>query len=97
MSARRRYLVTYDIGDDKRRDAVFKACRQQGDHTQYSVFVAELDARELIAFQSELDSLIHAHEDQILFADLGPAERESGRIIASLGRTYEPPTRALVV
>lgn len=97
MSARRRYLVTYDIADDRRRDAVFKICRQQGDHTQYSVFVAELDGRELIAFQAELDDLIHAHEDQILFADLGPAEREAGRIIASLGRSYQPPIRALVV
>jgi CRISPR-associated protein Cas2 len=97
MSARRRYLVTYDIGDDGRRDLVFKTCRQQGDHTQYSVFVAELDPRELIAFQAELDGVIHRDEDQILFADLGPAERDAGRIIASLGRPYEPPIRALVV
>ena len=34
MTSRRRYLVTYDISDDKRRDEVFKLCRQQGDHTQ---------------------------------------------------------------
>jgi CRISPR-associated protein Cas2 len=97
MSQRRRYLVTYDIADDRRRASVFTLCRQQGDHTQYSVFVAELDDRELIAFQAELASMIHHSEDQVLFADLGPAEREAGRIIASLGRPYEPPIRALVV
>lgn len=97
MSQRRRYLVTYDIADDKRREFVFKSCRQQGDHTQYSVFIAELDARELIVFQSELEAVIHRDQDQILFADLGPAEREAGRIIASLGKPYDPPTRALVV
>ena len=97
MTDRRRYLVTYDIADDKRRTAVFAVCRQQGDHTQYSVFITELSARELVVFQAELDGLIHHDEDQILLADLGPAEREAGRIIASLGRVYEPPTRALVV
>ena len=95
--SRRRYLVTYDIADDKRRDEVFKLCRQQGDHTQYSVFIAELDQRELIAFQSELERHIHRDEDQILFADLGLAEHDSGRIIASLGKPYEPPIKALVV
>ncbi len=97
MTSRRRYLVTYDISDDKRRDEVFKLCRQQGDHTQYSVFIAELDHRELIAFQSALDGFIHRDEDQILFADLGLADREAGRIIASLGKPYQPPIRALVV
>lgn len=97
MSDRRRYLVTYDIADDKRRSGVFSVCQQNGDHTQYSVFITEFNARELIAFQAELDGLIHHHEDQILIADLGPSEREAGRIIASLGRTFEPPTRALVV
>jgi len=97
MSHRRRYLVTYDIADDKRRTAVFASCRQQGDHTQYSVFLAELDARELVVFQAELDALIHHAEDQILIADLGPADRDAGRIIASLGLPYDPPSRALVV
>ena len=97
MTQRRRYLVTYDIADDKRRGAVFKACRQQGDHTQYSVFIAELDARELVVFQADLDEMIHRDQDQILFADLGPAKQKAGRIIASLGLAYDPPTRALVV
>lgn len=94
---RRRYLVTYDIADDKRRDKVFHACRQHGDHTQYSVFLVELTRSELIAFQSELDDHINQAADQILFADLGPSERDSGHIIASLGKTYEPPIRALVI
>lgn len=31
------------------------------------------------------------------FTEDGKAEHDAGRIIASLGKTYEPPTRALVV
>ncbi|MCX7933945.1 MAG: CRISPR-associated endonuclease Cas2 [Planctomycetota bacterium] len=94
---RRRYLIAYDIPDDKRRARVFKACERQADHTQYSVFMAELDEQELVALQSELDEIINSAEDQILFADLGLASRDAGRIIAVLGRPYEPPVRGIVV
>ena len=97
MTLRRRYLITYDIADDGRRGRVFDACRQQGDHTQYSVFVADLTDRELVAFQMNIEALIHRDHDQVLIADLGPVGRASGGIIASLGRPYEPPTRAIVV
>jgi len=95
--SRRRYLVTYDIADDRRRTRVFDTCHAWGDHTQYSVFVCDLDARELVAMQAEMDTLIHHVEDQILYADLGPAERATGAVIAALGKPYSPPTRALVV
>ena len=56
--SRRRYLITYDIADDARRTRVFKVCEREADHIQYSVFVAELDERELIAMQAELSELI---------------------------------------
>jgi CRISPR-associated protein Cas2 len=46
---RRRYLVTYDISDDKRRDQVFQTLRDNGDHAQYSVFFCELTPRELVS------------------------------------------------
>jgi len=95
--ARRRYLVTYDVADDKRRNAIFKALEGYGDHTQYSVFLCELDRRELAEMQGELDPHVHGREDQVLIVDLGPEHVDAGRLIASLGRPYEPPTRALVV
>ena len=33
-----RYIVTYDVSDDDRRNKVFTALRGYGDHIQYSVF-----------------------------------------------------------
>ncbi len=42
---RRRYLITYDISDDKRRARVFKSLRNRGDHLQFSVFLCELNPR----------------------------------------------------
>jgi len=97
VTSRRRYLITYDIGDDRRRGKVFDVCHQEGDHTQYSVFVADLSARELVALQAAIEPVINHDEDQVLIADLGPTESGAGRVIASIGRPYEPPVRALVV
>lgn len=51
---RRHYLVTYDISDDKRRDAVFRLLLGHGDHAQYSVFFCELSGRELVELRARL-------------------------------------------
>lgn len=71
---RRRYLITYDISDDKRRDRVFKALRDRGDHVQFSVFLCELNAREYALLKGELQQYVHKRDDQVLILDLGPAE-----------------------
>lgn len=95
--SRRRFLVTYDISDDKRRTTVFKTLFGFGDHIQYSVFVCELNRRENVELTGRLTRAINNREDQILFIDLGPIENDAGKIIASLGMAYETPTRTVVV
>jgi CRISPR-associated protein Cas2 len=45
---RKRFLVTYDVSDDKRRTQIFKTLYAYGDHAQYSVFFCELSAREYV-------------------------------------------------
>ena len=52
-SVRRRYLITYDVSDDKRRTALFHRLCDAGDHAQFSVFFAELTAAELARFRGE--------------------------------------------
>jgi CRISPR-associated protein Cas2 len=97
MSERRRYLVTYDVADDRRRNQVFSCCLQHGDHTQFSVFIAELSGREMVIFQATLDRLVHHLQDQVLIFDLGPARRQYGQIVASIGKPYKPQGRVLIV
>ncbi len=94
---RRRYLVSYDVSDDKRREKVYRSLLARGDHTQFSVFICELGDRELARVKGILDRIVHHDEDQVLIVDLGPIKRDSGRIIAAVGRPYLPPIRALVV
>jgi CRISPR-associated protein Cas2 len=84
------YLVTYDISDDKRLRKVFQIMRGFGDHLQYSVFECQLTPADLVRLRSELTSIIHHRDDQVLFVDLGPAEGRGERVITSLGKPYTP-------
>ncbi len=82
------YLVCYDITEDKRRDRVFKVCKNHGMHLQFSVFECDLNGTEFAGFQRELLDVISQTEDQVLFVSLGPTEARGERIIAALGQPY---------
>ena len=94
---RRRYLVTYDVSDDKRRTRIFETLRDHGDHAQYSVFFCELNAAELAELRGQLTEQVHHREDQILILDLGQAANPLEAGLQCLGRAYLPPGRVLVV
>lgn len=85
---RHSYLVCYDITDDKRRDRVFKVCKNYGEHLQFSVFECDLNALELTGLQRELGEAISKADDQVLFVSLGPTEGRGDRVIAALGQPY---------
>jgi CRISPR-associated protein Cas2 len=82
------YLICYDIADDRRRDRVFRVCKNYGDHLQFSVFECDLSGMELAVIQRELKAAILQTEDQVLFVSLGPAEGRGDRVIAALGKPY---------
>lgn len=94
---RRRYLVTYDISDDSRRNVVFQRLHDYGDWVQYSVFFCELTEQEKVVMRRTLRGLIHHKEDQILILDLGPARNPLDKTLEVLGRGYEPPVRSFIV
>lgn len=94
---RNAFLVTYDISDPDRLRATFKVMRRFGDHLQLSVFRCELNARELVRLRAQLSEVIHAREDQVLVADLGPVEGRGATCTTAIGRPYEARQRAAVV
>lgn len=94
---RQAYLVSYDICDPRRWRKVFKVMRGYGDGMQYSVFRCELSPRELVELQEKLRGVIHAKEDRVLFAALGPVEGRGRGAITTMGRTYEAPEAVAVV
>ena len=95
--ARRHYLVSYDISDDKRRNKVFDILEGQGDRVQYSVFFCDLSSSERVALESELTSIINSAEDQIIFADLGLSESDLMLRVEAVGRPYQVNSRSTIV
>ncbi|MFW6106925.1 MAG: CRISPR-associated endonuclease Cas2, partial [bacterium] len=90
---RKRYLITYDVADDKRRNAVFKLLMGNGDHVQYSVFLCDLNAAELARVKGELSEVMNHRRDQAIVLDLGPADNDLGEKLLCVGKAYTPPAR----
>jgi len=89
---RRRYLITYDVADDRRRTKLFNLLRDAGDHAQYSVFFGELTAAELAGLRGAMSAAVHHGEDQVLVVDLGPSDPHARHPFAegveAIGRPY---------
>lgn len=68
---RRRYLVAYDIREDKRLRAVHKTMKGYGDPLQYSVFLCDLDEMERVKMRADLRSTMNEREDSVVIVDLG--------------------------
>ncbi len=94
---RNRYIVTYDISDDDRRNKVFTTLRGFGDHIQYSVFRCDLSDRERVSLNAMLHVLIDHQYDQILLFDLGPVDGRAAGCVDAIGRRYIGGERTVVV
>ncbi len=69
--ARRRYLVAYDIRDDKRLRNVASCVEGYGTRVQYSVFVCDLSAREAVELRADIEARFKPSEDSVMIIDLG--------------------------
>ena len=95
--ARRHFLVSYDIADDKRRTKLFNLLLGEGDHVQYSVFFCECNPTEKARLRSKITEIIHHKDDQVLVLDLGPATTPLDTGLEVFGQPYQPMVRTLVV
>jgi CRISPR-associated protein Cas2 len=71
--ARRRYLVAYDIRDDRRLRSIAGCMEGYGTRIQYSVFVCDLSEQERIIMRGDIEALMKASEDSVMVIDLGRA------------------------
>lgn len=77
---RNRYIVSYDISDNRRWRRVYRTMRGFGDPIQYSVFQCDLLPAERIMMIEALTEVINHKEDRILIIDVGPAKGRRKRI-----------------
>ena len=93
--ARRRYLVAYDIRDDRRLRNVAGCMEGYGTRIQYSVFVCDLSDQEKIAMRGDIEALMKMSEDSVMVVDLGHAT-DSSRFLF-LGRHEKLPSSSAVI
>ncbi|MGE0129717.1 MAG: CRISPR-associated endonuclease Cas2 [Blastocatellales bacterium] len=81
-----RYIVSYDISDDKRLRRVHRTMKGYGDPLQYSVFRCDLSASERVLMIEALSKIINHRDDQVMLIDIGPADGSGRCSIETLGR-----------
>ncbi|MBI5000053.1 MAG: CRISPR-associated endonuclease Cas2 [Euryarchaeota archaeon] len=95
---RNKYLVGYDISDDKRLNKVFTIMQGYGERLQYSVFICDLSPREKATLEATLTEHINHTEDCIMMVDLGSGEGALAEKIQFIGiRKTIPERRAVIV
>lgn len=67
----RRFLIAYDIKDDKRRGKASKCLQSYGRRIQYSTFLVDLRPARLQRLAMQLEKTIESKADSVLICDLG--------------------------
>jgi CRISPR-associated protein Cas2 len=81
-----RFLIAYDIVDDKRRIRISTMLESFGDRIQYSVFIVDAKPAKLSRLSDKLHTLMSGDADSALICDLGPSEATGPARIRYLGR-----------
>lgn len=82
---RRRYLVAYDIRDQRRLRRVHEVMLGWGYPVQYSVFVCDLTRGERYRMKEELENEMNLVSDSVIVVDLGEVERFDEDCVEFLG------------
>jgi CRISPR-associated protein Cas2 len=93
--ARRRYLVAYDIRDDRRLRMIATCMEGYGTRIQYSVFICDLSERELFIMRGDIEVRMKMSEDSVMVIDLGAAG-DSSRFLF-LGHHEKLPSSGAVI
>lgn len=88
--SRRRYLVAYDIREDRRLRRTHLTMKSFGYPLQYSLFVCDLDAIEKLAMRAAVGDEIKHSEDSVAIIDLGEAETRGAQCFEFMGALAYP-------
>lgn len=86
---RRRYLVAYDVSNEKRLRRVFRLMHGFGEPVQYSVFLCDLSSIEVHLLKEKLTGVMNQREDRVLIVDLGRSGTSASDVFIVLGRQFE--------
>lgn len=83
-----RWVVAYDIPDDRRRLKVATLLQGFGDRVQHSVFEAVLEGRDRAALEAELKKILFPEEDRLR---MYPLCNSCANAVTDLGLVLETP------
>lgn len=95
--ARRRYLVAYDIRDDRRLRQIAGCMEGYGTRIQYSVFVCDLSDRERVEMRRDIETLMKRSEDSVMVIDLGQSGDSSRFLFLGHHEKLPAPNDAIIV
>jgi CRISPR-associated protein Cas2 len=93
--ARKRYLVAYDIREDRRLRNVASCMEGYGERIQYSVFICDLSDQEAVLMRGDVEARMKLSEDSVMIIDLG-RPGDSSRFLF-LGHHERLPTSSAVI
>jgi len=94
--SRRRYLVAYDIREDRRLRNIAVCMEGYGTRIQYSVFVCDLSEQEAVVMRGNIEVRMKASEDSVMVIDLGKAG-DSTRFLFLGHHENLPSSHAVIV
>jgi len=94
---RNKYLVSYDISDEKRLNRVFNKMKGYGEPIQYSVFICNLSLKEKVMMISALKEIINNREDSIIIIEIGSSDKNTNDLIELIGKITDIPERKNII
>jgi CRISPR-associated protein Cas2 len=76
---RTRYLLCYDVRDERRLRRTIKVAESWGYRLQYSVFICDLSDVERAGLERDLGGVLHLDADRAMLVDLGVPGASSAR------------------
>lgn len=62
-----KYIIAYDIADDKRRYRAFKTIKEYATPVQFSLFESNLTKSDILKLKHRLKTIINEDEDSMIF------------------------------
>ncbi len=93
---RNQYFVCYDVADPKRLARTYKKMQGYGEPVQYSIFMCELNDKEIIIMKKDLGEILNLAEDRLLLINMGSPEK-STKNVSFMGLTLQMQREASIV
>lgn len=93
----RRFVVAYDIVDDRRRSAVANILARHGDRIQYSVFIVDARESRMVRLKAKIGDVVDKSVDSVLICDLGPHHCVDSAGLEFIGQRRQPTSHGPLV